>query len=205
MICLLCFCTQCDDRSRPPSAGPATCNANGICEINSEDCTSCAQDCPCCIPVLAVGPAAVTNPTHAEGIADGKIAQIGENSALTLTLGGQVFDTAGPDFEITGTVLSNTEVTQGVCSSEGSGVGAIEVYVSDNGSFPQFLGFWTADTHTFDLGCAGLDEARVIELRGQPGASAEIDALLAQSCCDSSETCSAQRSASSQFMEDGGV
>jgi len=165
---------------------PASCG-NNACDPGLEDCLTCPADCPCCSAVFAAGTENVADPANSLGKPDGKAAVLNELSALTLALGGEVYngsgDAAQADFKLDGKVTSSTSGTASGCATALQGSGAFSVHVSSNGSTFAFVGVWTQENASFDLGCAkGVTEARWIRIVGQPGATGELDAVSAASC-----------------------
>ena len=146
-------------------------------------------DCTCCAAVASVGQSAVVDDELAEGLPDGQVATLGENSGLTLQLGREVVDLFGADFELVGTVLSESTPTSDLCSIGASSTGAVEVHVVDEQGRLRQIGVWSQNQQEFDLGCAEISRVQEIRLQGQPGTLAELDAVSAQSCCETNGTC----------------
>jgi hypothetical protein len=125
----------------------------------------------------------VTDPEYANGIPDGKSAQLGEYAVMILTLGREAFNgQSGSDLKdlvLGGAVLSTASAEAEDCSTSSDGAGAFQVDVSLNGSTYYTVGLWTAKNNEFDIGCASLPSAsmRFIRLTGQPGASARLDGV----------------------------
>lgn len=166
---------------------PETCG-NGICELETEDCTICSLDCSCCLAVSSEGTEGTIIDSHnAIGPSDNKFALLNGNSVLVLVLGQDAHDQiATADLSFAGLVTSSSSTTSTGCPSNTEGNGAFEVSVSKNGYDWHLVGFWTAQNSDFDLGCAQLIEPsiRYVEVRGQPGATGQLDAVIANSCFD---------------------
>lgn len=166
-------------------ATPPTCG-NGVCETQTENCANCKIDCSCCVAIASNG-SNVKDEQNAVGSDDQAFAQLGENSALTLVFGRGIYNDplgTAPDFKLIGTVTSNPSAQAGVCSASSSGTGAFEVQVSDDGVKYSLVGFWTSktDEQSFDISCSQLQSARFVQLQGQPGATATLDALVGITC-----------------------
>ncbi|MFH1131216.1 MAG: hypothetical protein V1754_07765 [Pseudomonadota bacterium] len=187
-LVLLCVvisgCLFVDPSPPPPIPRPATCG-DGTCELGGEDCINCPDDCSCCLAMSSVSLSGVTNPGNAMGEKDGKFAVLDEQAVLILTLGADMFDDiTEQDFILEGTVTSESSVKEEQCQTSSSGKGAFEIRVGPDGTIWYTVGFWTKDHNVFNLGCAvySIDELRYIEIRGQPEAAGQLDAVIANSC-----------------------
>jgi hypothetical protein len=183
----------CLPSSDPPSfdvgAPPPSCG-NGRCEPTAkENCFNCNQDCPCCGAVIATGLA--SSPDKAVGRPDGQLADIAPLGTLELTLGRDVYDLAGTDFEIYGTVAGGQPPSTG-CTTPVPGGGAILVKVWDDKKW-KLVGVWTGSSSgagdggtgaraTFDLLCGSAVRTSLIRLEAEANASARVDAIKATSC-----------------------
>lgn len=171
---------------------PLTCG-DGRCDVLTEDCARCPGDCPCCaiIDSKSNDPNA-QQPDLAIGAPDGRVVELGEQSDIFMAFGRDVFDCRDevegnkPDFRIYGSVTSTSDVAHaGTCfGAAASSRGAFEVMVSADALDWRLVGLWAKQSDgttvsTFDIGCAELPSARWVRLRGELGATAQLDAITA--------------------------
>jgi len=179
----------------PPGVTPCSCNNNGTCELDKEDCACCPGDCPCCRAILAAG-TDIQDPESTVGDSDGTFATLGPTSTLTLTVGSLIRGdaTAGGDFVLVGQVTSDSTVpVTDTCPSGAASGDGYQVEASVDGTEWSLVGFWTKTTsppvagqgQPFSLRCATpkLNEARHVRLSplGDKPA-AQLDALVVTSC-----------------------
>lgn len=188
VLALLGGCWSVD--SLPPPA-PASCNNNGTCEFQKEDCDSCPADCPCCRAAEAVGHL-VQDPEKATKNPDGESAVLGPDSSIMLVLGRLIEGNSGYDFRLVGQVTSESTVTVNALGCPTSApTGGFIVETSLDGSIWDQVGFWTKDQSasgeaSFELSCGRYSDmaryVRVSALPGQPAAT--LDALVAMHCME---------------------
>jgi hypothetical protein len=164
---------------------PATCG-DGVCQIESETCTSCAQDCDCCSVVNGTGvssDAGIGFLAPVVGNPDNQSIPIDENSDLQLAVGGEWFDQEViglRDFTVHGVVSTNDTLYEELCVGETQGAGGFEIWVSEAGSNWRLIGLWTSKTNEFDIACAQVKTIRWVRIKGQPGARGSLDAVTAK-------------------------
>lgn len=162
--------------STPPSGVKVGCNgaANGKCDGN-ETFQGCPQDCPACMANSVATADLVKDPANATGKPDAKFAELGPYSILVLVMGGSIHNRDSSDLEIKGSVVSSTGIT---------------VHVKDEDSPDSdwlTLGTWSGGSmpiSTFNLQTVGLTKSDnyLIQLTGDQGSRARLDAVVAQSC-----------------------
>lgn len=181
-----------------PGPAACTCDNNGVCNLEREDCVCCPADCPCCRAVDAQGQD-VQQAESAAGDKDGAYATLGPNSTLQLLVGREIINqgtSAGGDFLLVGSVSSDSSISVAATCPVGfpSGDG-YRVEVSHDGSQWDPVGFWVKSTspatagegQPFSLGCgsANLTTVRWVRLSSfGTNAGAQLDALVALSCLE---------------------
>lgn len=178
----------------PPGVTPCSCNNNGTCELDKEDCACCPSECPCCRAVLAAG-TDLPDADNTIGESDGTFAALGPTSTLTLTVGSQITLpasglTSSGDFVLIGQVTSDSTLTvAGTCADGAPSGDGYQVEVSVDGSDWALVGFWTktraptvaGQGQAFSLGCATAKPNQVRHVRLTPlgsNPSAQLDAIV---------------------------
>lgn len=180
-------CLLDDDPPPVPNPTPKSCG-NNTCEIaNNEDCSNCPEDCDCCVAINAEGTAggrAALSFPEAEGAPDGVMLALDDKSEITLSLGGTWFDRVPPttrtplmpDIRLHGTVSTSSAPQPNQCPETTGGTGGFEVRILEAGKW-RLIGIWTAGANSFDLTCGGGTATRKIQIRGQPDARGQFDAV----------------------------